>query len=161
MNKFLLLTASLVLTGCSENVGDVSLGWFTTKDVKIEAVKDPKLNGVTCHISHVEGNLDISDPSDMSIACRQTGEITAQEIATIDKSKNGEVVFKESKSILFKSLKIRRIYDGENQTLIYLSYSTKESSGSHHHSLSTVPLYKTSAWQTMQHINKPKKTTQN
>lgn len=161
MNKFWLLSASLVLTGCSENVGDVSLGWFTTKDVKIEAVKDPKLNGVTCHISHVEGNLDISDPSDMSIACRQTGEITAQEIALIDKSKNGEVVFKESKSILFKSLKIRRIYDGDNQTLIYLSYSTKESSGSHHHSLSTVPLYKTSAWQTIQHINKPKQTTLN
>lgn len=161
MNKFLFLTASLVLTGCSDNVGDVSLGWFTTKDVKIEAVKDPKLNGVTCHISHVEGNLDISDPSDMSIACRQTGEITAQEIALIDKSKNGEIVFKESKSILFKSLKVRRIYDRENQSLIYLSYSTKESSGSHHHSLSTVPLYKTSAWQTMQESKQSKQLIQN
>ena len=136
----------LLAAGCSDNVGDVSLGWFTTKDVKIEAVKDPKISGVTCHISHVEGNLDLSDPSDMSIACRQTGEITAEQIATIDLSKNGEVVFRESKSILFKSLKVRRIYDSENKTLIYLSYSTKESSGSHHHSLSTVPLYNTAAW---------------
>ena len=162
MNKLWLIAACLSLVGCSDNVGDVSLGWFTTKDVKIEAVKDPKLNGVTCHISHIEGNLDISDPSDMSIACRQTGEITIQDIALIDKSKNGEIVFKESKSILFKSLKIRRIYDLENQTLIYLSYSTKESSGSHHHSLSTVPLYKTAAWQGMQKINtSSKQSSQN
>ncbi|MDT0605306.1 CreA family protein [Thalassotalea castellviae] len=154
MNKLLISSALLLLSGCSDNVGDVSLGWFTTKDVKIEAVKDPKLNGVTCHISHIEGNLDLADPSDMSIACRQTGAITGQEISSIDKSKNGEIVFKESKSILFKSLKIRRIYDVENQTLIYLSYSTKESSGSHHHSLSTVPLYQTAAWQELQLANK-------
>ncbi|MCO4797577.1 MAG: CreA family protein [Colwelliaceae bacterium] len=155
MNKIFIIITIFSLSACSENVGDVSLGWFTTKDVKIEAVKDPKLKGVTCHISHVEGNLDISDPSDMSIACRQTGEITAQEIASIDKSKNGEVVFKESKSILFKSLKVRRIFDKENSSLIYLSYSTKESSGSHHHSLSTVPLYKTEAWESIQHLGQP------
>lgn len=144
---FLALVFGLTLMGCSDDVGKVSLGLFTTKDVVIKAKQDPIVTGVTCHISHVEADLDFSDPSDMSIACRQTGEITAEHLAQIDRSKNGEVVFKESKSILFKSLKVRRIYDAENKTLIYLSYSTKESSGSHHHSLSTVPLYNTKAWQ--------------
>ncbi|AWB57312.1 hypothetical protein DBO93_06955 [Colwellia sp. Arc7-D] len=144
---FLALAFGLTLMGCSDDVGKVSLGLFTTKDVVIKAKQDPIVTGVTCHISHVEADLDFSDPSDMSIACRQTGEITAEHLAQIDRSKNGEVVFKESKSILFKSLKVRRIYDAENKTLIYLSYSTKESSGSHHHSLSTVPLYNTKAWQ--------------
>lgn len=141
------LSIAMVLVGCSDDVGKVSLGLFTTKDVVINAKQDPIVTGVTCHISHVEADLDFSDPSDMSIACRQTGEISAQALAKIDRSKNGEVVFKESKSILFKSLKVRRIYDAENKSLIYLSYSTKESSGSHHHSLSTVPLYNTKAWQ--------------
>jgi len=141
------LIALIAIAGCSDDVGKVSLGLFTTKDVVIKAQQDPRVKGVTCHISHIEANLDFSDPSDMSIACRQTGEITAEDLAKIDRSKNGEVVFKESKSILFKSLKVRRIYDVENKTLIYLSYSTKESSGSHHHSLSTVPLYNTKAWQ--------------
>ncbi|WP_206485705.1 CreA family protein [Thalassotalea sp. G2M2-11] len=151
MNKLLcLLLCALALTGCSDDVGKVSLGLFTTKDVVIVAKKDPKIAGVTCHISHIEADLDFSDPSDMSIACRQTGAIALQDLATIDKSKNGEVVFKESKSILFKSLKVRRIYDQEHQTLIYLSYSTKESSGSHHHSISTVPLYGSKAWQQQQ-----------
>lgn len=151
--KFLTKSAILLVTftlisACSDDVGKVSLGLFTTKDVVVVAKKDPKIPGVTCHISHIEADLDFADPSDMSIACRQTGDITAIQIMSIDKSKNGEVVFKESKSILFKSLKVRRIYDAENQTLIYLSYSTKESSGSHHHSLSTVPLYGTSALST-------------
>ncbi|MCV5276119.1 CreA family protein, partial [Escherichia coli] len=85
-------------------------------------------------------------PSDSSISCRQTGEITPEMITKIDKSKSGEVVFKKSKSVFFKSMKIRRIYDPENQTLMYLSYSTKETSGSFKHSLSTVPLWGTKAY---------------
>lgn len=147
IKKSLGLTLLLALSACSDDVGKVSLGLFTTKDVVIKAKQDPIISGVTCHISHIEADLDFSDPSDMSIACRQTGEITAEALAKIDRSKNGEVIFKESKSILLKNLKVRRIYDAENKTLIYLSYSTKESSGSHHHSLSTVPLYNTQAWQ--------------
>ncbi|MEO0369257.1 MAG: CreA family protein, partial [Pseudomonadota bacterium] len=102
---------------------------------------------VTCHVASIEADLSLADPSDSSIACRQTGEITAEMIAQIDKSKSGDVVFKKSKSILFKSMKIRRIYDAESQTLMYVSYSTKETSGSFKHSLSTVPLWGTKAYQ--------------
>jgi CreA protein len=68
-------------------------------------------------------------------------------IAAIDKSEDGEVVFKKSKSIFFKTMKIRRIFDADSQTLMYLSYSTKETSGSYKHSLSTVPLWGTGAYQ--------------
>ena len=100
---------SLMLVGCSDDVGKVSLGLFTTKDVVVQANQDPIITGVTCHISHFEADLDFSDPSDMSIACRQTGEITADQLAKIDKSKNGEIVFKKSKSILFKSLKVSQL----------------------------------------------------
>lgn len=135
------LLLPLTLISCSDDVGKVSLGLFTTSDIFIDAKHDPKLPGVTCHISHVEANFDLSDPSDASIACRQTGEITAEQLAKVDKSKNGEIVFKESLSILFKSLKVRRIFDQENNTLLYLSYSTKETKGSFKHSLSTVSLY--------------------
>jgi CreA protein len=140
----------LMLGGCNRNeVGDVSLGVFTTKDIKLDAFTDPVVTGVTCHVSSIEANLDFSDPSDSSIACRQTGAITADMIAKIDKSKNGEVLFTKSKSIFFKTMKIRRILDVENQTLMYLAYSTKETSGSFKHSLSTVPLWGTDAHSTV------------
>ncbi|MDR7121567.1 CreA family protein [Rheinheimera soli] len=148
MKKWLLVFTALGLVACSDKeVADVSLGLFTTKDIKVQTFDDPKIPGVTCHISHVEANLDFADPSDMSIACRQTGEITAAMLKDIDRSKNGEVIFSTSKSILFKNLKIRRILDSSSQTLLYLSYSTKESTGSYKHSLTSVPLWGTAAWQ--------------
>jgi CreA protein len=140
-----LLGNLLLITGCSDDVGKVSLGFFTTKDIFIDAKRDPKIPGVTCHISHVEANFDLADPSNTSIACRQTGPILPEHIAGIDKSKNGEVIFNESLSILFKSLKVRRIFDEKNNSLLYLSYSTKEIDGSHKHSLSTVSLFNTAA----------------
>ena len=139
---------SLGLTACDNNeVGDVSLGLFTLKDIKIENLKDDVVT-VTCHIASVEADFSLADPSDSSISCRQTGDITPEMIAKIDKSKSGEVVFRKSKSIFFKSMKVRRIYDVENQTLLYLSYTTKETEGSFKHSLSTVPLWGTKAYST-------------
>ena len=138
---------STLLIGCGDDeVGDISLGLFTTQDIKLNILKDPIVTGVTCHVASIEDNLSFSDPSDSSIACRQTGEITAAMIAAIDKSKSGDVVFKKSKSIFFKTMKIRRIFDTENQTLMYVSYSTKETSGSFKHSISTVPLWGTKAF---------------
>ncbi|MCE0496070.1 CreA family protein [Vibrio salinus] len=143
---FIALIASS-LTACDKNeVGDVSLGVFTTQDIKIDLLKDPVVTGVTCHIASIEDNLSLADPSDSSIACRQTGEITPEMIKNIDKSSSGEVVFKKSKSVFFKTMKIRRIYDEKTQTLMYIAYSTKETSGSFKHSLSTVPLWGTKAY---------------
>jgi len=148
--KKLLAAVGVVtlLAGCSDNeVGDVSLGVFTLKDIKLNTLVDPVVTGVTCHIASVEANLSFSDPSDSAISCRQTGEITPDMIAQIDKSDSGEILFRKSKSIFFKTMKVRRIFDPENQTLMYLSYSTKETSGSFKHSLSTVPLWGTMAYQ--------------
>lgn len=149
MKKFVALTGIiLLLTACDKNeVGDVSLGMFTTKDIKINTLVDPDIPGVTCHVASIEADLSLVDPSDSSISCRQTGEITPLMIAEIDTSKSGEVLFRKSKSIFFKSMKIRRVYDADSQTLMYISYSTKETSGSFKHSLSTVPLWGTQAYQ--------------
>ena len=148
MKKAALLGVLLTsLIGCSDNeVGDVSLGFFTLKDIKLNDMKDPLIPGVTCHIASIEADFSIADPSDSSISCRQTGEITPEMIAKIEKSKDGEVIFKKSKSIFFKSMKVRRIFDSKNQTIMYLSYATKETSGSFKHSLSTVPLWGTKAY---------------
>lgn len=151
MNKHRLHLVTLILLaglfGCDKSeVGDISLGVFTTQDIKLNTLVDPLVPGVTCHVASIEADLSFADPSDSSIACRQTGEITAAMIAAIDKSKSGEIVFRKSKSIFFKTMKIRRVFDAESQTLMYVSYSTKETSGSFKHSLSTVPLWGTQAY---------------
>ena len=151
LKKILLATClvgAFALTGCDsqDDVGDVSLGFLTLKDVKINYFADPVVTGVTCHVASIEANLSLSDPSNNSVECHQTGPITPEMIAAIDKSKDGEVVFHRSKSIFLKNMKIRRIYDADNQTLLYLAYSTKEISGSFHHSLSTIPLWGTRAY---------------
>ncbi|MDO5531132.1 CreA family protein [Sutterella sp.] len=141
------LSAVIALTGCSESeVADVSLGLLTFKNIKLDAFVDPEIPGVTCHVASIDSPLEISDPSESSVSCRQTGDITPAMIAGIDKSRDGVVIFTRSKSIFFKYMKIRRIFDAENQTLMYVSYSTKEITGSFKHSLSTVPLWGTSAY---------------
>ncbi|MGO2133570.1 MAG: CreA family protein [Halomonas sp.] len=144
-----VLGAGLLLSSCGDNeneVGDVSLGLLTTKGIKIEILEDPDIPGVTCHLSSIEAKLDLSDPSDSSLACRQTGPITADMITDIDTSPSGEVLHRKSKSVLFKNLNVRRIYDQNKQTLLYLVYSTKKTSGSFKHSLSSIPLWGTDAY---------------
>ncbi|ALO36569.1 catabolite regulation protein CreA [Colwellia sp. MT41] len=142
----LVITLFIINSLSKDEVGDISLGMFTLKDIKINTLIDPLVPGITCHIANVEDTFSLSDPSDSSISCRQTGLISSVMIAKIDKSKSGEVVFKKSKSIFLKTMKVRRIFDAKNQTLMYLSYATKETSGSFKHSLSTVPLWGTKAY---------------
>ena len=122
---FALCTAPLSAT--ADEVGRVGVDWVGN-DIIIEAVNDPKVPGVTCHIAYFERSvLDrlsqgnwFEDPSNASIACRQTGPI---ELGDIDRSDDGEEVFRERRSIILKSLRIKRIFDEANQTLIYLVHA--------------------------------------
>jgi CreA protein len=126
-------------------VGRVGVDW-TGNDVVVEAFPDPKVKGVTCHVAYFDRSIIdrlrqgnwFEDPSNSSIACRQTGPI---EIGDIDRSSGGEEVFRASRSIVFKSLRVKRIWDEENQTLIYLIHSREPIEGSAKMSISTVPLY--------------------
>ena len=133
----------------AEEVGKVGVDWVGN-DIVIEAVHDPKVTGVTCHIAYFDrsvidrlskGNW-FEDPSNASIACRQTGPI---EIGDIDRSPDGEEVFRERRSIILKTLRIKRIYDEANRTLIYLAHARELTQGSAKMSISTVPLYDAAA----------------
>ncbi|MDR3562637.1 MAG: CreA family protein, partial [Negativicutes bacterium] len=75
------------------------------------------------------------DTSDASIACRQVGPITIK-----SDIKDGEDVFKENRSWLFKKLQVVRFFDKPNNTLVYLSYSDKLIDGSPKNAISTVPI---------------------
>ena len=129
----------------AETVGNVDVDWLGN-DIVVEAVSDPEVKGVTCHLAYFErGLIDrlqkgnwFEDPSNSSIACRQTGPI---EIGDIDRSDEGETVFSERRSVIFKTLKVKRIFDEVNNTLIYISHARDVQNGSAKMSMSTVPLY--------------------
>ncbi len=114
--------------------------------IVIEAFDDPKVSGATCYLSRakkggITGSLGIAeDPSDASIACRQTGPIRLpSEIITGES--DGEEVFKKSTSILFKKIQVVRFFDKKRNVLIYLIYSDKLIEGSPKNSISAIPLY--------------------
>jgi len=135
----------LTLPAAAVEVGRIGVDWVGN-DIVIEAIPDPKVQGVTCHVSYFDrsfidrlsnGNF-FEDPSNSSIACRQTGPIT---VGDIDLSAAGEDVFSRSRSIIFKSLNVTRVFDQKNQVLIYLTHATELTQGSAKMSISTVPLY--------------------
>jgi len=147
MHRVLALATLLVVpfAAWAEEVGKVGVDWVGN-DIIVEAINDPQVPGVTCHIAYFERSLIdrlsqgnwFEDPSNASIACRQTGPIT---IGDIDRSEEGEEVFRQSRSLVLKSIRIKRIYDEANQTLIYLAHARELTEGSAKMSISTVPLW--------------------
>jgi CreA protein len=109
--------------------------------VCVSAYDDPKIPGVTCHISQartggVKGSLGLAeDPSQFSIACRQIGPITLPA-----KLSDDEVVFTEDTSLLFKETKIHRMIDRKRNVLIYLAISRRVIEGAPANAISTVPI---------------------
>ena len=146
-----LLTAGLTLRSAAadEVVGRFSNDW-TGNGLQVQAIEDPGVKGGTCHLVDFDRSLLdrlskgnwFEDPSNASISCRQTGPIT---VGDIDLSQKGEEVFSERKSLVFKSIAIRRIYDRPNDTLVYVVYSRQVKDASAKMSISTVPLFSANA----------------
>ena len=148
MRAPLALIGLVALAACGRNENEVGefKNDFVGNEIKVQALADPKVSGVTCHLSHFDrgfwdrvakGNW-FEDPSNASIACRQTGLI---QIGDIDLGNDGEEVFSQRISLVFKSMAVRRIYDADNKTLIYVAYSRRPVEGSAKMSISTISLY--------------------
>ena len=109
--------------------------------IVIEAFDDPKIEGVACHLSRaktggLKGLLGVAeDTSDASIACRQIGPVRF-----LDELEDGEKVFSERRSLIFKKLQVVRFYDPTRNTLVYLVYSDRIIEGSPKNSISSVPI---------------------
>lgn len=143
-----LIVIGLLSPLFAEEIGSVDTAFKfigANHKIVIEAFDDPKVEGVSCHLSRaktggLKGTFGIAeDTSDASIACRQTGIIKLPEdIAS--KKRDGERVFKESTSLLFKHIQVVRFYDAKRNTLIYLTYSDKLIDGSPQNAISTVQI---------------------
>lgn len=136
----------LSLAACSDRneVGSVGVDW-TGNDIAVEAVPDPEVQGVVCHVAYFNRSLIdrlqqgnwFEDPSYSAVDCNANGPIT---IGDINLNKGGEEIFKQSRSLIWKSLRVTRIYDAANNELVYLAHARELQLGSGKMSLSVVPL---------------------
>jgi CreA protein len=112
--------------------------------VVVDRYDDPKVENAACYVSRAEtggisGAVGLAeDPSRFSIACRAVGPLRV--VGDIDKSKNGELVFSERTSAVFKAMHVTRFFDKTKNVLVYLVTSTKIVEGSPFNSISVVPL---------------------
>ena len=99
------------------------------------------VEGVACHFTMpqkggVAGALGLAEQtSDISLACRQYGPIKFK-----DKFVQGDVVFSERRSLIFKKMQIVRGCDVKRNMLVYMTYSDKLIEGSPKNSTSTVAI---------------------
>ena len=128
----------------AESIGEVStvFKWLGPNDkVVVEAFDDPKVAGVTCYLSRaktggVKGGLGLAeDRSEASLACRQVGPL--EFLAPLEE---GEEVFKERTSLVFKTLQVVRFHDRKRNALVYLAYSDRVIEGSPQNSITAIPL---------------------
>jgi CreA protein len=133
-----------VSAGYAEEVGsvDTEFKWLgPDHKIVVEAFDDPKIEGITCYLSRskkggLKGMVGMAEEtSDASLACRQVGPIRL-----VGELKEGEKVFSESRSMIFKKLQVVRFFDQKRQTYVYLAYSDRVIEGSPQNALSTVPI---------------------
>lgn len=126
----------------AEQIGEVTTAFKligANHKIVVEAFDDPKVEGVSCFISRartggIAGSLGVAeDTSDASINCQQTGPISFREDL-----RDGEEVFSQRASILFKRIQVVRFQDKTRNALVYLTYSDKLIDGSPKNSISAV-----------------------
>ena len=117
MNYIVLLLLFFILSSSlyADEIGSVDtvfkfLG--LNHKIVIEAFDDPRVSGVTCHLSRaktggISGSLGIAeDKAEASIACRQIGPIKLPL-----NLQNGESVFSKKTSLIFKTIQVVRFYE--------------------------------------------------
>jgi CreA protein len=137
----------VLLAACGNNnadVGKIKVDW-TGNDISIEAVEDPDVKGVVCHVTYFNrGLIDrlqqgnwFEDPSYSALDCAASGPVTVGKIST---AAGGEEIFRQQRSLIWKSLRVSRVYDKANNSLIYVAHARELQQGSGRMSLSVVPL---------------------
>lgn len=150
MKKVLVVTSTLLFSAAlqAEQVGSVDTVFKMfgpDHKIVVEAFDDPDVKNVTCYISRaktggIKGGLGLAeDTADAAISCQQVGPVELSDKIAQGKAE-GDVVFRQRTSLVFKKLQVVRFYDQKRHALIYLSYSDKVVDGSPKNALSAVPI---------------------
>jgi CreA protein len=151
MNMAARIVTMLVMVGAAEltscgpkphTVGSVNTEFKLIgpdHKIVIESYDDPKIDGITVFISKsqkggIKGALGLAeDTSDASVAVRQTGPIKVKQAF-----ENGEDVFTEQRSVLFKRLHVSRFWDSAHKSFVYVVWTDRFINGSPQNAISAV-----------------------
>ncbi|KTR03536.1 hypothetical protein NS365_18260 [Aureimonas ureilytica] len=146
MKRLLVLLAlSVPVQASARDIGEVSTAFKLigpNHKIVVTAFEDPKIGGISCYVARprtggIKGAVGLAeDPSVASVSCVQTGPIVFND--PISGDEEGEQVFDESRSLIFKSLEIDRLFDKTNGSLVYVARTTRLIDGSPATSLSVV-----------------------
>ena len=138
------LVLAMPLLASAQEIGTVSTVFKLVGPndrIVVEAFDDPQVEGVTCYLSRantggMKGGLGLAeDRAEASIACRQTGPISFK-----GELKDGDEVFKERTSLVFKTMQVVRFLDKKRNTLVYLVYSDRLIEGSPQNAVTAIPI---------------------
>ena len=116
--------------------------WISPNDkLATYGIDDPVVEGVACHFTVPEkggfkGLFGVAEEvSDISLACRQIGPIRIKA-----KFEQGDDMFRQRRSLIFKKMQIVRGCDEKRNVLVYMVYSDRLIEGSPKNSTSSVPI---------------------
>jgi CreA protein len=152
IRQMAVMFLGIVTAACAANAGpsdpdlifrkSTTFKLLTPKDkLAVYWIDDPLVDGVVCHYTTPEkGGLSgtlgvVEQTSDISLAWRQYGTIKFKGTFT-----QGDVIFSERRSLVFKKMQIVRGCDTRRNILVYVTYSDKFIDGSPKNSTSTVPI---------------------
>lgn len=143
----LMLLASFVHAS-SDDLGSVTTTYraFSPSDtINVISFNDPNINGITCYLSRaVTGGMAsivgvAEDSADASIACVRQAKLDVPDSVRKVNS-DGVKVFKQSTSVLFKSMQVIRFYDAKRRSVVYMVYSDRLIEGSPNNSIAAISI---------------------
>lgn len=130
----------------SREIGSATGNWraFTPNDkIVVQGFQDPDIPGITIYFTRADrGGLKgmvglAEDKSNASVAAVLTGTFAGPvPKAVIDG--NGKEIFRQSQSAVFKHMMVKRFYDAEKNSVIYMAHSRQVVEGGYKSSVSAV-----------------------
>eukprot|EP00199_Chlamydomonas_sp_CCMP681_P005381 CAMPEP_0119104678 /NCGR_PEP_ID=MMETSP1180-20130426/2830_1 /TAXON_ID=3052 ORGANISM="Chlamydomonas cf sp, Strain CCMP681" /NCGR_SAMPLE_ID=MMETSP1180 /ASSEMBLY_ACC=CAM_ASM_000741 /LENGTH=237 /DNA_ID=CAMNT_0007089501 /DNA_START=47 /DNA_END=760 /DNA_ORIENTATION=- len=139
---FTLASAGPASAMLSQKIGEFQGSGFIFKDtVEVTALTDPEIAGVSLYVSEFKRSIVdklakdfFNEPSQASLTCTITGPVVLRQgVPAKLGGSDGQELFSESKGLnLFKNktLRIRRVFDAERKTVVYVAFSTRLTSAS-------------------------------
>jgi len=113
-------------------VGEIPASGLIFKDtINVEEFDDPKVSGVSLYLSDFSRSITdrvakgdfFSDPGAAGLTCAANGPVKIA--PDLSANKQGEDVLTEARSLLFKTLKVKRVYDPTAKNIVYVVFTER------------------------------------